>query len=815
MSGAATITLADFFAALFPDPDGLIELRALPSKRQAFILPGDIETAERFLHTHAQENIYFGVATRKDASSGALENCLALHAIFVDMDFKVTPEPQARAKIEGFLLKPSFIVRSGGGLHGYWLLREPLNLRAPEDRQQAKNLLRRLALALSGDLSSAESARVLRIPGTLNHKPEYGTPRPVQIETFNPERAYNPSDFDDLLPAEPEPVNGNGQGFTVGDKIKDGERNTTLYKLARSMKAKGLSSDAILAALRAENQAKCGPPLPDAEIEKIVAHAIAQPDRPGFAANGNGDSDPLVPLRALADSPTSADIEAALRMVIKSLAGADALKRASLRQEALSILKAKKVEGPAKLVDAAWALVGGSTDEGGAQPLTLADPEPWREPVDGAAILEEIEATLTRFLILPRGAATAIALWVLHAYALTAFAVSPILAVVSATMRCGKSTLLSLLSGLLLRALPTANITPAALFRCIEQFTPSMLVDEGDAFLAMSDELRGVLNAGHTRTAGVVRTVGEEFEPRIFKVFCPKVLAMIGKPPGTIEDRSIVISMKRKAPGEQVQRFRLKQLEELAPLCQKAARWALDHIEELRDADPDVPASLNDRAADNWRPLLAIADVAGGGWPDRARQAALTLSGGERDPEADGAGVALIGDCVSIFNDRGVDRLSTTDLIGELVKIEGRPWPEWSKGRPISPRALGRLLKPFGIVSKVLRIGESTPHGYERQTFDDPYFRYFQGSNPQQGQQANEFTHLDPTFNPQQTPDVADTKSDLTIDNQRNVADVADRKPENGRYTHVADDVEATNPGFETRCAADVGDLFNEEVTVI
>ncbi len=572
--------------------------------------------------------------------------------------------------------------------------------------------------------------------------------------------------------------NGKNQRFQVGEAIHAGERNDTIFRLARSLKAKGLSPEAILAAVRAENQAKCEPPLSDAEVEKIATHATEQPDRPDFAANGNGE--PLAPLRALADSPTAADIEAALRIVVNSLAGVDGLRRATLRGEALSILKAKEVIGPAKLVDAAWALAGGSTDEGGAQPLTLADPEPWPEPVDGAALLKEIEATLTRFVILPRGATLAIALWVLHAYAVAAFAVSPILTVVSATMRCGKTTLLSLLSGLLPRALSTANITPAALFRCIEQFDPTLLIDEGDAFLAMSDELRGVLNAGHTRMAGIVRTVGEEFEPRLFRVFGPKVLAMIGKPPGTIEDRSIVIPMKRKTPGEQAHRFRLSVLPTLEPMCRMAARWAHDHVEELKDADPDVPESLNDRAADNWRPLLAIADRAGGDWPDRARTAALILSGGERDPEADGVGVALIGDCVSIFKDRGVDRLSTTDLIVELVKVEGRPWPEWNKGKPITPRALGRLLKPFGIVSKVLRIGESTPHGYECQTFDDPYLRYFQGSNPQHPQQVNEFKHLDPTFNPQQTPDVADTKSDLTVEKQRDVADVADRNPENG-----------------------------------
>ncbi|MDE2058616.1 MAG: bifunctional DNA primase/polymerase [candidate division NC10 bacterium] len=414
-------------------------------------------------------------------------------------------------------------------------------------------------------------------------------------------------------------ANGNGQERrTQGDwlALLQGAPSGTRYDVATQIAGHFLGIGRPVEEVEAMLLgflSQCTPPgdaKGQAKIRRMVRDFSAK-DATKDAVNGNtnSNSDPLAPLRALAESPPAAGVEAALRLVVGSLAGVDGLKRATLRQEALSILKAKKVEGPAKLVDAAWALASGSTDEGGAQPLTLAGPEPWPESVDGAALLEEIESTLTRFVILPRGAATAIALWVLHAYCLAAFAVTPILAVVSATMRCGKSTLLNLLSGLLPKALPVANITPAALFRCIEQFTPSLLIDEGDTFLTMSEELRGVLNAGHTRTAGVVRTVGEEFEPRIFKVFCPKVLAMIGKPPGTIEDRSIVIPMKRKTSGEQAQRFRLKQLEALAPLCQKSARWALDHIEELRDADPAVPDSLNDRAADNWRPLLAIADL--------------------------------------------------------------------------------------------------------------------------------------------------------------------------------------------------------------
>lgn len=339
----------------------------------------------------------------------------------------------------------------------------------------------------------------------------------------------------------------------------------------------------------------------------------------------------------------------------------------------IALLEARKVSGAAGWVDSALSLIADDGSTNGDHADFLADPEPWPERVDGVAILNEITTTLTKYLILPPGTAPAIALWVMAVHGLAAFCVFPILAVISATMRCGKTTLLGLLSGLLPRALPTANITPAVLFRAIAKYNPTLLIDEADTFLALSDELRGVLNAGHTRLGAVLRNVGDEHEPQVFRVFGPKVLALIGKPPATIEDRAIIIPMKRKTPGERVQRFRLTLITELEPICRKAARWAQDHVEELKDADPDVPESFNDRAADNWRPLCAIADLVGGGWPKLAREAALILSGGECDPEADGAGVALIGDCVTIFKTRGVDRLSTAELIAELVKLEERP----------------------------------------------------------------------------------------------------------------------------------------------
>lgn len=262
--------------------------------------------------------------------------------------------------------------------------------------------------------------------------------------------------------------------------------------------------------------------------------------------------------------------------------------------------------------------------------LTLSDPEPWPDPVDGVALLNAIANTFTRFLILPAGGADAGALWTVHTYLIDVLHCSPILAVTSPQKRCGKSTLLDVLKALVRRALGASNITAAALFRIVEMMAPTLLIDEADTFLAEREELRGIINAGHTRSSAVVvRTVGDDHEPRVFGTFCPKAIAAIGELPGTIDDRAISIRMQRRAPGEHVERLRRDRIEaELEPLRRKAARWAQDNAAGVRDADPDVPTTLHDRAADNWRVLLAIGDAARGRWPTTARKAAALRSGG-------------------------------------------------------------------------------------------------------------------------------------------------------------------------------------------
>lgn len=288
-----------FIDALYQNCGGQIELRAFtpgdkPADRR-FINPNDQEAFIQFSRANRGNHVYFGVATRKDGSSGTLANCCSLTTLFVDIDFKQTSEAEARRRLGEFPFPPSAIIRSGGGLHVYWLLREPLDLRDEQKRVLAGALLRRLTAPLGADIQSAEPARMLRVPDTLNHK--YTPPREVTIELLAPERRCDARELDEQLP--PELVVVPNRPFVAPETIPDGQRNATLYKTARSMKARGLSQSAIAAAIREENANKCSPPLPSEEVEAIISQAWTQADRPEFQRGLVAD-----PMDALRRMPT-------------------------------------------------------------------------------------------------------------------------------------------------------------------------------------------------------------------------------------------------------------------------------------------------------------------------------------------------------------------------------------------------------------------------------------------------------------------------------------------------------------------------------
>jgi putative DNA primase/helicase len=358
--------------------------------------------------------------------------------------------------------------------------------------------------------------------------------------------------------------------------------------------------------------------------------------------------------------------------------------------------------------------------------LSLPEPEPWPDPVNGAELLDALAASIRGHVAMPDHAAQTAALWVLHTYLLDCFGISPRLAITSPEKGCGKTTLLDVLSHLVIRPLPTANATASAIFRVVEMQQPTLLIDEADTFLSENEELRGILNSGHRHGGSVIRTVGEDFEPRSFSTYSACAIALIGKLPATLTDRSVPIDLRRRRPDEVIEAFRFDRTGPLDQLARQAARWTADNTDHVRGADPDIPAGVFNRAADNWRPLLAIADAAGGEWPARARRAmqCIAAAAGADDQSAR---VTLLADIRAIFAEAATDRLPSAGLVEALVAIEGRPWAEWKAGKPITANGLARLLAPFGVKPSTIRTNDVTPKGYQLTQFEDAFARYLPG----------------------------------------------------------------------------------------
>lgn len=377
-------------------------------------------------------------------------------------------------------------------------------------------------------------------------------------------------------------------------------------------------------------------------------------------------------------------------------------------------------------------------EELGGSPLDFETPEPWEDPVAGADLLAELARLFSRHVVLPEGAATALALWVAGAWAFDAWRTFPKLALLSPVRRCGKTTALETLAGVVPRPLVASGVSPSAFFRVVAAHRPSLLLDEADAWAQDNEELRGVLNAGHSkRSAFVLRTVavGDDFEVRAFSVWAPTVVAAIGELPSTVMDRSVIVPLRRKALGDRVESLPLDYEERQGDTRRRLVRWALDHVVALREATPALPAHANDRATrQNWHPLLAVAEAAGEDWRERAHRAFFALTPNDAD---DSLGVVLLGDVRDAFEGKGTDRLHSAELTAALVALEERPWADYRRGKPLTENVLARLLRPFKVQSKQLRIGAVSKKGYELADFTDAFSRYLPGAPPPEAKQRN------------------------------------------------------------------------------
>jgi hypothetical protein len=351
------------------------------------------------------------------------------------------------------------------------------------------------------------------------------------------------------------------------------------------------------------------------------------------------------------------------------------------------------------------------------------------EPNDGALILGQLHHALTRYVILPCPEATvAVALWIAATHAQAAWQHAPRLVIRAPEKRCGKSRLLDIVEGTCHNPLITVNASPAAVYRAIGTDTPpTLLVDEADTIFGgknaeANEDLRGLLNAGHQRNRPAIRWDAGARRLETIPTFAMAALAGIGAMPDTIEDRAVVVRMRRRAPGETVAPFRHRRdRPALTDIRAALARWLGSHLTELEKAEPLMP--LEDRAADTWEPLIALADLAGRDWPELARHAAVVLTG-DRDQAANVSDrIRLLTDCRTAFG--AAEALPTTTLVTRLRSDPEAPWSDHGPSG-ITPMRLGTLLREYDIRSANIRFGEPIGQvkGYHRADFTDAWARY-------------------------------------------------------------------------------------------
>ena len=201
-------------------------------------------------------------------------------------------------------------------------------------------------------------------------------------------------------------------------------------------------------------------------------------------------------------------------------------------------------------------------------------------------------------------------------------------------------------------------------------------------------------------------------------------IAAIGKVPSTIEDRAILIRLRRRRLDELTESFRADRTAVVDRLARMKARWAADHGNRLASADPEMPSGIYNRQGDNWRPLLAIADAAGDEWPVMARKVAqgMVAAAMGDDPSIR---VSLLADIREVFADKGEDKITSEALVEALVRLEGLPWAEFRNGKELSRSTLARLLKPFGIGPENIKVGPNeVAKGYKLGRFEDDFDRY-------------------------------------------------------------------------------------------
>lgn len=358
-------------------------------------------------------------------------------------------------------------------------------------------------------------------------------------------------------------------------------------------------------------------------------------------------------------------------------------------------------------------------------------------PEDGAALLNVVEAHHRRFNVFPsEHAYVAVVLWDAHAHMMDSFEATPRLAFLSPEPASGKTRALEVVETLVPRPLMTVDASQSALFRSVSdgEARPTVLFDEIDTVFGAAaggnEELRGLINAGYRRTGGVIRSVreGDTHVVQKFPVYAALAMGGLGDLPDTIMSRTIVVRMRRRAPNEKAEPFRQRIHEpEGHALRDRLAAWADTVRERIEGAWPDLPDGITDRPADVWEPLLAVADAAGGTWPERARAACVHLVNAAKANDKGSVGIRLLTDLREAFD--GAERMLSVELISRLTAMDDAPWADLD-GKPLTTRALSKMLGDYvtadnqPIKPRNIKTGKSVAKGYYANDLADAWLRY-------------------------------------------------------------------------------------------
>lgn len=375
------------------------------------------------------------------------------------------------------------------------------------------------------------------------------------------------------------------------------------------------------------------------------------------------------------------------------------------------------------------------------------------QPVDGAALLDEIDEFLGQYVIYPdehmRHAHT---LWIAHTHFMELWDSTPRIYFKSPEPGSGKTRALEVSEHLVLRGFIALNMSPAALIRKLgdkPENRPTLLVDEVDTIFGPKagehEDLRGILNAGHRQSGKSSRCVilGNSVEVVDFPAYGAVGLAGLNDLPDTITSRAVVIAMKRRAPGEKVTPWRIREDEPKAKILgTRLSQWAAQVKEELWDGNqhvvdwPQAPDGIADRMADCWEALFACAMFADGHWPLTCRNAALAALADLREAaEVASPGMLLLADLHQIFHsEKGKSwmdentkpALKTAQILHVLERLDESAWKHHRRdGSPLNSRDLSQLLKPYGIKSQNIWWAKgSNGKGYYLSDFQDAWARY-------------------------------------------------------------------------------------------